>query len=209
MKLLRKDPVAALERERERLRAAEARALELERVRKGKLLEAEGFDEIWALDRAIAEQRAAAAAHAERIELLREQVRRQEHDRRLRERAEFIAAKAKQIAARDAVAADLEAALQRVAELYEQFTDARTAILGGWRSDLLPAPGSFELRGEFVHAKIVKAFDVRNRGDAVVSNVGRRTAGLAAQVAEGGAAFVNRLRTAPLPINDEDDEAAA
>jgi hypothetical protein len=80
MKIFRRDLPGLLERERAALAGAQTKAAELQQQRNLLLLEVDGFDRIWKLDREIAELNSRAAIHQQRLEALRGEVRDQDRE---------------------------------------------------------------------------------------------------------------------------------
>jgi hypothetical protein len=84
--MFKRDPAAALARDRRALETARRKLAQLQEQRGATLLETDGYEATWALDKHCAEQAAAIGILESRIKALGIEVRRAERDRMARER---------------------------------------------------------------------------------------------------------------------------
>jgi hypothetical protein len=135
-----RSPAAALDRARADLASVDAEITALQTDRAAKLIAADDFAVIEQLDRKLENRQRAAVIHRERITAL--EAAQREHYRQEVERARIsaIAASRKKIAARVALAADLEAAARKLAAEWFALVDSDQDLLADWPDELRRPP---------------------------------------------------------------------
>ena len=116
--IFKRDVPTALAKQRALLAADEQKITELLRTRAAVLLESESVTEVEELDQRVAALRRACAIHRDRIAALEVQVRAEARERLEHRRIAAVKVIEKKLAARTAVATELEAAVRRYADLY-------------------------------------------------------------------------------------------
>jgi hypothetical protein len=116
--IFRRNPVDALAKQRTLLAGDEQKIAELQRERAAALVETEGVAEIEELDQRIAALRRACSIHHDRISALEMQVRAEAHEKLEQRRLTAVKTIEKKLAARTAVAAELEASIKKTGNLF-------------------------------------------------------------------------------------------
>jgi hypothetical protein len=116
--IFRRNPVDALAKQRTLLAGDEQKIAELQRERAAALVETEGVAEIEELDQRIAALRRACSIHHDRISALEMQVRAEAHEKLEQRRLTAVKTIEKKLAARTAVAAELEASIKKTGDLF-------------------------------------------------------------------------------------------
>ena len=213
---------AALTRTRSDRAAAEQRIADLENRRTAELGGDCDLQAIDLIDVSIAAERRTIVIAAERIAVLESQERRETAERRDARRNTAIATIERRLAKRTALAAELEAAVARVVEIYDQMTDI-DAIKRAWPfPELLPA--WFDFRFHDLSRQILYMWrriggrmlpdDVANKigwaeaGDGVARAPGPRLPNDLRSVLDRNATHIlDSLRK--IKINPDDDNTAA
>jgi hypothetical protein len=195
------DPTAALKATKAAIAAAQEKIAQLKATRTAKLTLGD-ISDVVLIDRELKAQEELIAALSDRGKVLASDVHRLRHEARLKERDAFLAEKQKQLAKRNKLAEDFETAWLAAGAAYRKFMAARAEYLKGWREDLCRLPGDFDLRSAFVTDRVMADLQDFNSPD----HIGVRTKGIAAQVAEGARAHLERLKSSSLPPDDEDIE---
>jgi hypothetical protein len=215
----RKDAAAGLAKAQAALTAANGRIAELEIDRLTALQESDAIEPIHALDLQIAGQRAAAATHADRVQVLRAALKEQRAEQMEAQRQAAIAEIEKRLAGQIELAKEVEAAVKQLGSSWEKLLHWRQAILGGWPAELpRPLASDFEdvriIRRELanaLHAAGKPAWDRQCSVPAPAGPVGVEglsPKGLANAVAAAGAAFIARVKNTRIQSTDDSEEAA-
>jgi hypothetical protein len=219
MKLpFKRDTTAVLAKARAALAAAEAKKAELQRERSAKLLETDGFDAVWALDRAIAEQHATLKVCDERITALEVLRRKELVAAQEEQRAAAIELIEKKLAVRNKTALELEAVIRRMGELFFALLDSES-VAPDWPFPA-PRPGFGKIDVDGVRREMGwLLFSVGRpiRGETILpmpNNAGLgvagiRPKGIAGIVAAHSANLLELLHNAPLGGEPDLEEATA
>ncbi len=138
MALFKRDATAALAKQRALLAADEAKIIELQRERAAKLLDAD--DNTEAVDRQIEAARRTVKIRHDPIAALDMQVRTEAAERRERTRDAAIKVIQKKLAAREAVALELEKSIKQTGDLFFQLIGSAN-ISVDWPFGALPVNG--------------------------------------------------------------------
>jgi hypothetical protein len=208
---LKRDARAALAKDRAALDAVELKLTELEQQRANKLLEADGYEAVWAVDRAIAEQRAAAGILRERMRVLAGEVRKAERARLEAARDAAIDREiVPQLAEVQKLATSLEQAVHNLATSYAALDAATRKLNAAW-TPAVPRPrywnGAFSLVD--IAGRLSRAMEYGRHNPARFAEFARmeRDEGLAEMVARQCAEALKELKAVEitLPRADEDE----
>jgi hypothetical protein len=127
MSLFKSDPAAALEKTRQKLVSVDENLASLRAKRAEVLLSAEDAGAVVSIDKAIDAEIANAAIYKDRCRALQEEIRKVTYTEREGRRTKAIAKIKERLKRREAVAADLQTAIEAVGRLYVQLTTSDEA----------------------------------------------------------------------------------
>jgi hypothetical protein len=216
MSLFKRNPVDALAKQRILLAGDEAKIADLQRERAAALLATEGTDEIVAIDIKVTEARRRISICRDRIEALTRQVAQERADRREAARADAIRLIQKRLAARTAVAAELEASIKRTGDLFFQLIQSES-VAPLWPFG--PVPGATvdvsAVRREVGYLAFSAGRPTGGRtiypapNNSGLGVTGVHAIGVLAAVSNQSTALLSRLRELPLTDDAADDDEAA
>jgi hypothetical protein len=164
-----------------------------------------------AADAAVSAQEAIVRVHQQRLQSLDAELRNERQAEREKRKTEAVAVLEKNFARRTRTAAELEAALANLAACYMKYLEANRSATTPWPSDLFPQQrGQYAINdnlGSWLAATLrIEAASAH----VMISEAGVRTAGIAEREASFAAGFIQSLREAPVPDEQQlDDEVAA
>jgi len=191
------DPQQALERARNKLSAVESNIAELQATRAAALVDSDGPEDVLKIDAAIRAERANLEIYKDKIKALQEEVRRVTYEERESQRKKAIGEIKPGLKKREATAAALQEAIERVGQLYEQLVtrdeldqfwpfglphafmdiDRRSidrecswALYGLTKVHGLPEPGSVGLGVAGIRAEGIDGA-IKNQNEAIVSRL--------------------------------------
>jgi hypothetical protein len=222
MNMFRRDAAAGLRKAEASLATTVAKIDELEQQRRTALLESDEVAAVHAIDLQIAGQRAAAATHADRVQVLKAALKEQQAEQLEQQRQAALTEVQKRLDGQVELAREVEAAVKQLGDRWEKLLQWRQAILGAW-PDGLPRPlaSDFEnvgpLRRELGHALHAAGRPAWDRQCSIPPPVpvpgvqGLEAKGLAGAVAAAGAAFIARIRSQRIDsgVDDENTTEAA
>jgi hypothetical protein len=134
MSIFKADPAAALTKTLDKMGAIEANIVRLREMRAERLLTTDEPSEVVNLDKAIEAENANLAILQDRVRALKEEVRKGEYAAREDQRKQAIAQLSRRLSKREAIAAELDAAIAKVGELYFQL------VTPDFAAELWPTP---------------------------------------------------------------------
>jgi hypothetical protein len=204
------DPVAALDKARQKLVDVESNIAELQATRTAKLVISDGPEEDLKIDAAIAAERANAEIYKDRICALQEECRKAEYANREQQRSKAIAAIKQKLKRRQQIASDLQAAIERVGELYTQLM-TRDEAEQHWPFPLRGGGFALDLHGVrreiawLLHG-LINQFRLPEPSSAGLGVTGITAQGIDGVVRQQSEAIISRLELAPI-AEDLMDEA--
>jgi hypothetical protein len=202
MTLFKGDPQAALDKTRAKLSSVEDNISSLKAKRAETLLAAEDAGAVVTIDKAIEAESANAVICQDRIKALQEECRRNEYASREAKRKQAIGKISAALKRREQIASDLQAAIERVGELYAQLTE-RDEVEMAWPFPLRGGGLTLDLHG--VHKEISWALHGLIHGCRLPppSSAGLGVSGITAQGIDGvvrqqNGAIISRLEVTPI-----------
>ncbi len=193
----KRDPKEGLQQERAALVSEEAKVAELQRDRASKLIESDGFDAIWALDRALAEQHSRIAVHKARAAAFEREHVVDEWKRAEAARVEAIEkVLAPAVVRCEALAKEVDAALASFSKAWSDLDEAARAVAANWPAAVPRPPSWAHLSVGDGQQRILEALQTDKER---VSSLARRTGSVAEPVQRAGAAFLERIRGMKIP----------
>jgi hypothetical protein len=198
--IFKTNPQEALEKVRQKLADVESNIASLQATRSAKLVVAEDATDILAIDRSIEAEPANAEIYKDKIRALAEEVRKGTYALREKDRKQAIEKIKAQLKAREKVASELQATIERVGELYTQLITPDEVEIN-WP---FPRPGNkfAELDFRGVRREIswslhglVHQFRLPEPSSAGLGVVGITAQGIDGVVRQQNEAIVSRLET--------------
>jgi len=163
-----------------------------------------------AADAAVAAQEKIVVIHQQRMQSLDRELRDERTADREKRKATVVEKVAQGFAARTKAAADLEAALAKLADAYLKYIEASRSATAAWDGSLLPPQaGQFALSENITSVLAMQLRIEPGSAHVMLSECGVRTEGIAQRAASFSESFIQSLREAPLPETFEDEERAA
>jgi hypothetical protein len=138
--ILRRSPEASLAKVHAALASTEGKLVELGRQRDEALTADDEVTDVATLDRSIAEHEGLAKIHRDRISALEAEVVKGGRAKLRRAYDAAIAAVQKELSKRAELAAEVDAAIQRLGDAYSELLRSRAAAVGAWPNDLSGLP---------------------------------------------------------------------
>ena len=201
--IFKTDPAAALEKTRAKLASVDDNIASLRAKRAEVLLTAEDAGAVVAIDKAIEAESANAAIYRDRIKALQEECRRVTYEEREQQRKKAIGEIKQGLKKREATAAALQEAIERVGQLYEQLV-TRDELDQLWPFGL---PGhdfvdidrrSVDRECSWALYGLTKVHGLVEPGNVGLGVAGVRAEGIDGAVRNQNAAIVSRLEMMPL-----------
>jgi hypothetical protein len=211
MSLFKGDPAAALAKTQDRIASIERNIAELRATRQAKLVVAEDAAEVLQTDKAIEAEEVNLQIYRDKVRALKEEVRRGTYAQREKDRRTSIEKIKGALKTREKVAAELQATIERVGELYTRLI-APDEVEINWP---FPRPGNkfAELDFRGVRREIswslhglVHQFRLPEPSSAGLGVVGITAQGIDGVVRQQNEAIVSRLETVGI-ADDLLDEA--
>lgn len=218
MALFRRDNAAALKKAEVALAAAETKITELESTRLRLLQESDELSPVHEADKAITEQRQAAATYADRVQVLKAALKQERAEEAERAHQAGIAIIAARLQKRVELARRLDAILREFETVWHALLD-RSAVIADWPPGvpLPPAEALLDIRplwDELGWRLYACGRPAWNRSCSVpapkpaVGVTGLEPKGLVGATEAMGQGLLARLRHSRLPTPDDESEAA-
>jgi len=200
--IFKTDPAAALDKTRNKLASVDDNIASLRAKRAEVLLTAEDAGAVTTIDRAIAAEEANAAIYRDRIKALQEECRRVTYEERESQRKKAIGEISRGLKKREATAAALQEAIERVGQLYEQLV-TRDELDQFWPFGLPHALIDIDRRSidkecSWALYGLTKVHGLPEPGSIGLGVAGIRAEGVDGAVRNQNAAIVSRLEMVPL-----------